>query len=228
MEGRKFKCVNGDVAVIEKYYNSHEIYIYFEGYEGHIIRTRLSHLKSGVIKNRMKPIVAGLGYLGSNNEAKSSHVLYSRWNSMMNRCYNERDPNYHNYGQKGVYVSERWHSFSNYILDVSQMDNYHLLLEDSRNWTVDKDKLSTEERLYSKNTCSIIPLVENTQLSFEGHERIKKGVNQYSKSGKFIKSYSNLAEVVKELGLKNHGNISNCLNGRNKTAYGFMWKYKED
>lgn len=38
-------------------------------------------------------------------------ALYSVWCNMRNRCYNERNPDYPNYGAKGVDVFEGWTSF---------------------------------------------------------------------------------------------------------------------
>ena len=47
---------------------------------------------------------------------------------------------------------------------------------------------------------------------------------QYSLDGELIREWE-FAYYVGKVAVKS---INNCLKGRNKTAYGFIWKYKED
>ncbi len=49
---------------------------------------------------------------------------------------------------------------------------------------------------------------------------------QYDLSGNFIKEYKSATEAAKLLNIRNVP-ISNCLRGRSKTSYGFIWKYKK-
>ena len=56
-----------------------------------------------------------------------------------------------------------------------------------------------------------------------------KKVAQYSLDDKFIKIFNTTVEVYKELQKYKSGVISNVCNGKNKTAYGYKWKwYKEE
>lgn len=50
-------------------------------------------------------------------------------------------------------------------------------------------------------------------------------VFQYSKDNNFIKEWASVYDVYKELNIS-RTSISNNLNGRSKTAGGFIWKYK--
>lgn len=54
-----------------------------------------------------------------------------------------------------------------------------------------------------------------------------KPINQYTKEGVFVKSWKSAAEIEKATNYCN-GNISKCCLGKNKTAYGFIWKFKEN
>lgn len=38
----------------------------------------------------------------------------SRWVKMLSRCEDEDNPDYHNYGGRGIYVCEEWHYFSTF------------------------------------------------------------------------------------------------------------------
>lgn len=51
----------------------------------------------------------------------------------------------------------------------------------------------------------------------------KKPILQYSKEGEFIKEWSSASDVQ----FVNRKSIVECLSGRNKTAGGFVWKYKQ-
>lgn len=55
-------------------------------------------------------------------------------------------------------------------------------------------------------------------------KKLNKKVLQYSKCGEFINEWSSINEVAKILGI-NQPNISHCLTGKTKTAYGFIWRY---
>ena len=43
---------------------------------------------------------------------------YKTWQSMLNRCRNENDPSYINYGGRGISVCAEWESFENFYADM--------------------------------------------------------------------------------------------------------------
>ena len=56
-------------------------------------------------------------------------------------------------------------------------------------------------------------------------EKLSKPVLQFTKSGEFVREWKSEMDVQRNLGY-DHGNISACCNGNRKSAYGFLWKYK--
>ena len=52
----------------------------------------------------------------------------------------------------------------------------------------------------------------------------KKPILQYDLDGNFIREWNSATDVGKEVRI----NIGYCLRGKYKTAYGFIWKFKED
>jgi hypothetical protein len=38
----------------------------------------------------------------------TKHPLYHTWSNMLSRCYNPNDPSYKSYGERGIYVCDRW------------------------------------------------------------------------------------------------------------------------
>lgn len=54
-----------------------------------------------------------------------------------------------------------------------------------------------------------------------------KKINQYDLQGNFIKTWDCIRDVEKKLKI-DHRQISDCLNERQKTCHGYIWKYKEE
>ena len=54
----------------------------------------------------------------------------------------------------------------------------------------------------------------------------RKSILQYSKSEEFINEWPGICTVEEELGFS-HASIIKCCLGKLKSAYGFIWRYKE-
>ena len=54
------------------------------------------------------------------------------------------------------------------------------------------------------------------------NDKIKKPILQFTLDGEFIREWDCATDVGREV----CGNICNCLKGKQKTAYGYVWKYK--
>lgn len=76
--------------------------------------------------------------------------------------------------------------------------------------------------------CEEIPLWIEPILSSKERIKLKNQItiSQYTKDGDWIKDWAGLDEPTKHYGGKSKSAIINVLKGRNKTAYGFVWKYK--
>lgn len=57
-------------------------------------------------------------------------------------------------------------------------------------------------------------------------KKLYKEIIQLNKEGKIIKYYPNTVQASKETGIV-RCTITNCLNGRTKTAGGYIWKFKK-
>ena len=71
----------------------------------------------------------------------------------------------------------------------------------------------------------------NDEFSYNPIEQNKR-VQQFSKDGKLIAEYHSIAEAGRAIGkIWANGvspNISKCCRGKQKTAYGYIWKYATD
>lgn len=64
------------------------------------------------------------------------------------------------------------------------------------------------------------------ERSIEGHKKAIIALNK--KDGSFYKEYNSIKEATEDLGFKSKSAISNALNGRSKSAGGYLWIFKED
>lgn len=97
-----------------------------------------------------------------------------------------------------------------------------------------KDENKENNRADNLEWCTM----EYNNLYGEGHKTrcvnarngaIKKQarpVIQYSLDGKFIAEYFSAMEAGRQTGCRQSG-ISECCNGKQKTAFGYIWRYKE-
>lgn len=57
------------------------------------------------------------------------HPLFSRWKSMMHRCFNPKNKFYYCYGGRGITVSEEWKRFEIFFNDMNPTFKQELMLE---------------------------------------------------------------------------------------------------
>ena len=108
------------------------------------------------------PTLCGVGYLGDNYDKTQDKLLYQRWSGIIQRCYNINSPNYKNYGENGVEVAPEWYNFSNFKKWF--LDNYWNIGTDEK-LVVDKDILVPNNKIYSSETCLLVPISFNSMFS---------------------------------------------------------------
>jgi hypothetical protein len=58
------------------------------------------------------------------------------------------------------------------------------------------------------------------------NKKLIKSISQFDLQGNFIKDWDSTVQAEQELNLSN-GGISACCRGKQKKAYGFIWKFKQ-
>ena len=89
------------------------------------------------------------------------------------------------------------------ISQVSQILNY--------------DEKSISNVLHSYNILPVSQQLVN-QMCYG------KSIKQYTKSGELIGAYPSIKAAARAIN-KTHSHISDCINGKRKSAYGFIWCY---
>ena len=166
--GQVFTNNRGDSAKIIKLiggskYKSRKAKIRFE--DGTVTEVATSKLNSGSWKNPNKPVVCGVGFIGQGKYNKKHKDglsrAYTKWNSMLRRCYNEGDKGWENYGKVGVTVCKEWHNFQNFAEWFYRHDY------SSRELSLDKDikyPYGFTGNLYCPDYCCLVSMRINNKM----------------------------------------------------------------
>lgn len=149
----------GSNYTIVEYRNSRHVAIEFNDSYKHQVVVRAHALKTKNIRNPFYPTVQGVGYIGVGDftSAKGSigREAYVKWQSMLERCYSGRDK-YLAYD--GCSVHPDWYNFQNFAEWCVSQEHYGMEYE------IDKDILVTGNRVYSKETCCLVPKEINAMV----------------------------------------------------------------
>ena len=150
----------GDILILD-WANSNNVLVQFLN-TGHIRKTTRGHIISGSLRDveayNLTPSVYGIGYVGNGPySATNSKAANQRWRDMLRRCY---EPNYQSRhpGYIGCSVEASWHNFQNFA------QWYYSVAIDGQNYQLDKDLKIKGNRVYSPETCLLIPQRINVLL----------------------------------------------------------------
>lgn len=156
----------------------------------------------GNVRDLYFPSCCGVGYMGEVS-MKENKRLYDIWRTMISRCYNPNNCEYHNYGRKGVVVCERWHCYKNFLDDAKLLNGYELFLKNKnpKGVHLEKDILRKERKIYSPETCCWTTAEANERARWKKDIELK---NQSSKHmgvsmkgiGKYSVRFSNNGERI--------------------------------
>lgn len=229
--GEKFITSEGYKIIIIKYYNSDKLLVEFQDKYRAIIHTSYQACRKGSVKNPYHPSVFGVGMIGlmpdgskpKTSIATGTHTReYYLWKRMLGRCYyskcHENNPTY-----KDVTVCDRWLVFANFVEDLPLIEGYELWLNHpNERICLDKDIKGNGSKVYCLENCCFVTNSDNVKERIErcGNGEVKVyGIN--IKTGERTKDFNSYTEASKELGINN--NISQCINGRQKTCGGYKW-----
>lgn len=177
------------------------------GYQNEVL---YGEVLSKCVKDKYKPSIHGVGYLG-NAHKKGNVRLYNIWVNILSRCYNANDINYCRYGMKGCYVAKEWHCFEIFLQDIKLIPGYDEMIHNNKEkYELDKDVRSNNQKCYSKDTCSWIKKDSNNRV------HLVQANELFNYTSKYI-------GVVYD---KRYGNFQAQINYRGKQYY--LGKYTSE
>lgn len=162
--GELYENTYGTKFVIVKYVNNKEVYIRFLDDFNYEVKTYMSAINKGEVKNPYDKTICGVGYIGVDANGrliKGTTREYQLWRNMITRCYNEKalnnEPTY-----KNCKVCERWLCFANFLEDLPQIEGYELWVNNN-NYELDKDmkQQGLQYKVYCLDNCCFIKQEEN-------------------------------------------------------------------
>ena len=154
-KGYLMKCI--------QYNNYHDILIEFQDKYKAIIHTNWQHFENGTAGNPYEPTVQNVGIIGNKypctNKGQSTKE-FNVWQSMINRCFSQKfkkdNPTY-----KDVTCCEEWLLFENFYEWLHSQENFDKWFNNDQ-WALDKDILVKGNKIYSPDTCTLIPIYINS------------------------------------------------------------------
>lgn len=111
-----------------------------------------------------------------------------------------------------------------YSLDGQFIKEWSSITEVAKTFNVSRTTISDCWNKNKKNACGFIWKRENTPI-LRDVSKDNVQVAQYDKDGNLLKTFSSIREASVFLNKQADSNIVACCRGRQKTAYGFIWKY---
>ncbi len=182
--------------------------------------------------DKIKRTVCGVGYKLTTltTELNGSRKPYSVWKNMIYRCYSKSDDKYRFYGGNGVTVSDDWHCYDNFRRDIEHLEGFDEFLFYENKLELDKDLLSEENKIYSKETCRWVSREDNMSL-------VKKGKYQPQLVNVKLVALSpnddlfciiNIPLFADEMGLNKSAIYQTLYDYGNKTHKGWCFKKVTD
>lgn len=176
--GEKYITKRGEAFEIVEYFSHMNCTIQFE--DGVILKNNTyQNVKNGEVKNPNHPSIYGVGYIGQGKYSSSTKVngkhtkYYMVWHSMMQRCYSKiahvAQPTY-----AEVTVCKEWHNFQNFAAWYENNHDVQLV----KDWQLDKDILAKGNKVYSSETCCLIPREINILFTNKVNSIVCSGKNR--------------------------------------------------
>lgn len=158
--GLIYQSINYGEFKITKYINCDNVIIKFlvTGFE---LNTVSSSIRSGQVKDYIRPSVYGVGFYGVGeffaNTKGVPNKYYDLWHDMLRRCYDPARTK-KNKCYEGVVVCNEWHNLQNFAKWFCE--NYP---GDGKQYHLDKDlnQKKVNNKIYSPETCVFITPKEN-------------------------------------------------------------------
>lgn len=175
----------GSEMVIVDYRGCMDVDVYFPEYDWVYKSVTYQKFKDGGVKCPYERSVYGVGYFG-NGEYKAwengkNTRIYNTWYDMLKRCYDKeyhkKQPTY-----KNCTVCDEWLNFQNFARWYEE--NYYEI--EGEVMCLDKDILFKGNKIYSPETCVIVPQAINKLFTKRQNDRGDSAIGTSPVDGKYM------------------------------------------
>lgn len=158
-EGEVFTSKRCGTFVVEKYVASTEVHVKFCD-TGYKTVTAIKEVREGNVRDPLYPLVCGVGYFGigihggTAEDGLKNSPAYEVWRGILRRCYDPSCKSYSLY--ENVEVCNEWYNFQNFA------DWFYSQEHCDKGFAVDKDLKVFGSKVYSPETCSLVPFAVNS------------------------------------------------------------------
>lgn len=166
------------------------------------VKTSYGNYKLGSVRNPYAPTVCGVGISGNKYpivENGKPAKEYNMWRNIISRCYSDRvkgiQPAYTN-----VSCCDEWLLFENFYEWLHKQPNFDKWYNGKR-WAVDKDIFTKGNKIYSPDTCTLVPQNVNCLFLKREAERGDYPIGvRYTDSGFAAKCHNPFTNKGEDLG----------------------------
>ena len=140
------------------YNNSSDIIVEFQDEYKTRIHTTYNSFIDGKVRNPYHPSIYNVGITGNKYTAfkNGKHTKeYIVWKDMLKRCYDDKEKGKHN-TYKNVACCNEWLLYENFYEWLHSQENFDKWLNGDK-WALDKDILIKGNKIYSPETCCLVP-----------------------------------------------------------------------
>lgn len=233
----------GCLMKIIEYNGANDIVVEFQDENKYKVHTTYQVFHRRNVKNPYYPSVYGVGIVGI-KYIKSKNGIptkeYDIWKCMLKRCFNkkykEKQPTY-----KDVTCCDEWLNFDNFYEWLHSQENFDKWLNGNK-WAIDKDILVKDNKVYSPETCCLVPqnvnnvfIIKNTKQDI--HSITIKEILEYCHNNDLSAKQDNIEyiqkcisrnkyKVKKEMQIKQIAKIEYNNGNITKKCYEAMMSYK--
>lgn len=148
----------GCLMKIVEYNKTSDIVVEFQDDYKFRVKNTYTNFKRGNIKNPFYPSVYGVGITGNKYPRSINCKItreYDTWIHMLQRSFDdkckEKQPSYEN-----VSCCDEWLSYEKFYEWLHSQENFDKWYNGKR-WALDKDIIVKRNKIYSSDTCSLVP-----------------------------------------------------------------------
>ena len=207
----------GCLMKIVEYVNCCDITVEFRDKYKAKVHTNYDNFTKGQVKNPYAPTIEGVGIIGNKYATcinRTPVKEFNIWCHMLKRCFNEKyktkNPTYRN-----ATCCEEWLYYPNFYEWLHSQENFKVWIKLEKS-SLDKDILIKGNKLYSPETCCLVPRNVNSLFTKRDNDRGSLPIGVHIKNGK-IRAQCNNPFTNKRV----------CINSNCKTVEEAFQIYKE-